>query len=187
MEQNTTHIRMCYRASDVVIVAQHNHADIWRLQHTYTHHQLWLQQVYRTLNENDQCTACIHVITVDVASGTWQTACDAALATRTSVAPWIGAHIVCIGADDTKLAETETWVRHAATDYAPSGQRINTMLLPTISNYVDYLLHRDAWFLSGAFFDTNGTLLRNGCSVSERTLANYWITHVSRHNVVHVS
>lgn len=187
MDDNTTRIRMCYRASDVLIVAQHNHADLWRLQHTYAYHHLWLQQVYRTLIENDQFTACLHVIAADVPSNIWQTACDDAIAARTTISPRIWAHIVCVATTEATYGDVEQWIRHTAKRYASSGQRINGMLSPAKNSYVDYLVHRDSWFLSGAFFGHDGNILRNGCLTSERTLADFWIRHVSRHNAIPVS
>lgn len=186
MDENTTLIRMCYRASDVQIVAQQNNAVLWQLQHTYPNHQTWLHQVYRTLIENDQSMACLHEISTHVPSSTWQSVCDATIAARTLITPRIWAHLVCI--DSNELLHTSVqWIRHTATRYAASGQRINGILSPANEHYVNFLLHRDSCLLSGACFGHDGIMMHNGCLASERILANFWITHTTPQHVVPVS
>ncbi|MFN5059688.1 MAG: hypothetical protein ACK5GU_07205 [Chloroflexota bacterium] len=79
------------------------------------------------------------------------------------------------------------WIRHAATRYAPCGQRINGILSPANDDYVNFLLHRDSCLLSGAFFGHDGIMMHNGCLASERILANFWVAHTTPSNIVPVS
>lgn len=174
MDKTTTYLRICYRAADIIITAQHNQTDLWRQTHTYTNHQLWLQQVYRTLKQTDQCTACIHEIIHGVDTTAWQLICEAAIIefAHKSSSRW--SHVLCIDADEHIHGLAENWVRSMATQYAPLGQRINGIECPADINYVYYLLHSDSLLLSGAYFDRSGIMVRNGQISSERILAHIW-------------
>lgn len=187
MDDNTTRLRLCYRATDVVITAQHTQTDLWHQTHTYPNHQLWLQQVYRTLNQTDQCNACIHEVVAGVDSTVWQPICEAVIVGLTMISSSRWAHVLCIEADEEIHSIAENWVRTMAAHYAPHGQRINGIQCPANINYVNYLLHRDSHLLSGAYFDRNGSMIRNGLMSSERILARVWHTHTSPHDAVHVS
>lgn len=176
MDEHPTHIRIWYRRFDVIIVTQRHQQQQWQQQRIYTHHQTWLQQVYRTLIEADQFDACMHEIDADVPPVIWQPICDATLSICATLPTFAWMHLVCVDADGQTHGQTEDWVRQKAICYATNGLRINGIKSPANNDYVNYLLHRDAQFLSGAYFDHDGTLIRNGAIVSERILAKYWYT-----------
>jgi hypothetical protein len=186
MDDNTPLIRMCYRASDVLVVAQYNQTELWHQVHNYTDQHTWLQQVYRTLIENNQFTACLHIITGDTPSSVWQSACIAVIAASEAIQPCLWSHVICT-TDGADIADAENWVRRAAWTYAHKGQRINGIESSESNIYVNYLLHHDSQLISGAFWNENGRMTRNGCIHSERILAHYWITHVSPQQSIHMS
>ncbi|MEY3990735.1 MAG: hypothetical protein RI985_1816 [Chloroflexota bacterium] len=188
MDDNIPFIRMCYRGSDVLIVAEHNQVELWHQVHTYTDHQTWLQQVYRTLIENNQFTACLHIIGADTPSSIWQSACEAMIAASISNRSRIRSHVLQVTkVDEPSTSGAENWVRRTALAYAHRGQRINGIEHPTIHNYVNYLLHHDSQLISGGFWDCRGVMVRNGCIQSEQLLANYVVTHVSPQQTIHMS
>jgi hypothetical protein len=168
MDENTTLIRMCYRASDVVIAAQYNQTDVWQQIHTYTKHPSWLQQVYRTLHATDQFNACLHDVTAEAPASHWVPYCEATITTLAMCAPYDWIHLVCTHPDSA----IENWIRQTAVHVAPMGQRINGMNQPANKQYANYLLNRDSQFISGAYFAHDGTMIRNGSIMSERILAN---------------
>lgn len=182
MDDNTTLLRMCYRAADVLITAKHNKTDVWHQVHTYPNHRLWLQQVYRTLNETDQYTACIHEIVAGIALELWQPVCEAVIAELSTISPHRWTHLLCVDADEGMHSHAENWVRSMAAHYAPLGQRVNGIRCPANINYVNYLLHHNSQLLSGAYFDHDGSMIRNGLISSERSLAYIWRTQSSPHD-----
>ena len=187
MDDNTTRLRLCYRASDVVITAQHTQSDLWHQTYTYPNHRLWLQQVYRTLNQTDECRSCIHEIVAGVDSTVWQPICEEVILGLTMITSSRWAHVLCIDADEGMQSHAENWVRTMAAHYAPRGQRINGIQCPANENYVNYLLHSDSLLLSGAYFQQDGSMIRNGLISSERILAQFWHVHAITHDTIHVS
>jgi hypothetical protein len=168
--------------------AEHNQVELWHQVHTYTDHQTWLHQVYRTLIENNQYTACLHIIAAGTPSSIWQSACEAVIAASRSNQSHIWSHVIQVTMmDEPNTSDAENWIRRTAWTYAQRGQRINGIEYPTNHDYVNYLLHRDSQLISGSFWDCHGIMVRNGCLQSEQRLAYYLITHASAQHTIHMS
>lgn len=140
----------------------------------YTHKELWQSQVYRTLSTYTDSASVIHLIAAGATTSHWQTWCIESIRHCIEQHGPRCIHLVCACHDTHDHAVIEEWVREYARQIAPFGHRINGIADLNQPDLVAYLLSDASRFLSGAFFDVHGVMIRNGCSVAERMVAQSW-------------
>lgn len=152
---------------------------LWSVTHSYTNQEVWLSQVYRTLSTATGVIAIMHVIS----SPHWQSSCSEIIEMCTTRNKLPSIHLICPHVDEREQdhAVIEEWVRECGRSIAPYGHRINGIANIKHRALVGYLLDHTSRFLSGAYFDEHGIMVRNGCSIAERIVAQHWYTTQRTH------
>lgn len=184
MEESTTHIRMQYCESEIVIVATQQQNALWHQTYTYANHHTWLPQVYRTLLHTDQRYTFMHEIDNHTPSLHWHAICRHTLAMFAAIIRSECVHVLCVASTHCDVIFIENWLPHSATHLATSGHRINGIMCPAHTHYLEFLQSQESRLLSGALFQHDGVMIRNGSTDAERRLAHYW--HTQPHPIEHV-
>lgn len=173
MEKPTTHIRMWYRESDIVIAIQQHQTEQWQRTIIYTNHHKWLSQVYRTLLHTDQPYVFIHDITNHTPSIKWHSVCAHTMVLFATMIHHECVHVMRVTSIHQDLMFIENWLPHMALQLASAGHRINGIMSPAHPHYINFLHGRESRLMSGALFGWNGEMVRNGSSAAERILAQH--------------
>jgi len=184
MEESTTYIRMQYCESEIVIVATQQQTALWHQTNAYANHHAWLPQVYRTLLQTDQRCIITHEIDEHTPSLHWHAICRHTQTMFAAIMHSECVHVLCVASTHCDVMFIENWLPHSAIHLAESGHRINGIMCPAHTHYLEFLQSQESRLLSGALFQQDGVMIRNGSSVAERMLARFW--HAQQHLIGHI-